>query len=893
MPNDASVTVEGVVTVALGSLEAGRAGFVQDASAGISVYLDAAIAEPIPPGRLVSVAGTIDDRFAQRTLRASLDRLRIVGTVELPTPIAMTTGAAGEAMEGSWVSVSGIVSSNPGDLADGLGVDIDDGSGSLRIVVGPDALPSTPIAIGMRLAVVGALGQRDSSGSGSAGYRVHATNPGDVTLVVDPSPEPTSGPSAEPSVGPSGPPSPAPSAGASPTTQPSTAPSTSPPSPPVSTPTPSPSPSASPQAAPISITAARRAGVGSVVRVVGVVTAERGQVGQPETIAIDDGGAGILVRLPAMSAPVARGTILDVSGVLAEPYGQREIRPRDGGLVDLGPGSIRAPIATSASALGEGLEGRLVSIEGRVTRSASKATSGDLSFEIRDATGLVRAMADTSSGVERASIRLGATLRIVGIVGQRASRKGRLDGYRVWVRDPGDVVAIAEPPHGSPGPGHPSAPPTVHNPIPIARAILAGGSATIEAVVLAGPSLLDASGRRIVVSDSSAGIEILVPKDAAAPPVGSSVRVSGDVGRAYGAPRMRADTIQRLGRRAIRPSDLSRPPGAAYEWRLVRVTGLIADLHKLGERWRAELRIGAGRTVVIDGLAGAGIPPSRVAEGRRVAITGIVRRPYPTAKDRRYAILPRGTEDVVVLGQAHSAGGPASGDGAHPWGGPASGSLAPNVPDVDLSALAEHVGERVRVGGLVVDVLTGGIVLDDGTAHGRVAFEADAAAYLTLLEPAEAINVIGVIRADRDGGYVVVVSDGADVARAGEPEAIEAETTNEPDAMASPVASSAMGTTSAPRRGLLGLNGDLAAPLTGIGSLVAVAAVSAGLALLRRRRANGRLAERVVARFARVTRPVDQAHARSGGKVAPPVGTVAPPVGTVAPPVGGASAGRE
>ena len=69
LPDGAAVTVEGVVTIGLGSLESGRSGFVQDATGGIAVYLDAPTAVVIAAGRLVRVAGSMDDRYAQRTVR--------------------------------------------------------------------------------------------------------------------------------------------------------------------------------------------------------------------------------------------------------------------------------------------------------------------------------------------------------------------------------------------------------------------------------------------------------------------------------------------------------------------------------------------------------------------------------------------------------------------------------------------------------------------------------------------------------------------------------------------------------------------------------------------------------------------------------------------------------
>ena len=51
------VTIEGVLTTALGALESGHGGFIQDASGGIALYLDAAVVGMWPPGMTVTVEG--------------------------------------------------------------------------------------------------------------------------------------------------------------------------------------------------------------------------------------------------------------------------------------------------------------------------------------------------------------------------------------------------------------------------------------------------------------------------------------------------------------------------------------------------------------------------------------------------------------------------------------------------------------------------------------------------------------------------------------------------------------------------------------------------------------------------------------------------------------------
>jgi hypothetical protein len=61
------VVVEGVLTTPLGSLEDGRGGFLQDATGGIALLLPTTPDAAIPVAAFVRAAGSLDDRYAQRT----------------------------------------------------------------------------------------------------------------------------------------------------------------------------------------------------------------------------------------------------------------------------------------------------------------------------------------------------------------------------------------------------------------------------------------------------------------------------------------------------------------------------------------------------------------------------------------------------------------------------------------------------------------------------------------------------------------------------------------------------------------------------------------------------------------------------------------------------------
>jgi hypothetical protein len=169
----------------------------------------------------------------------------------------------------------------------------------------------------------------------------------------------------------------------------------------------------------------------------------------------------------------------------------------------------------------------------------------------------------------------------------------------------------------------------------------------------------------------------------------------------------------------------------------------------------------------VHGQAGAGIPSTAILVGRRITVVGIVKRPYPTASDRRFAVLPRRGADVSI--------GPA-GNGA-PSGSVASATLGPPsstaggraidvTPDTDLAALGDHVGQRVRVGGLIARLAGDGFDLDDGTALAQVELRGGMAELLPYLRNGEAVAATGTVELI-DGSPVVVVDDEGALVRVG------------------------------------------------------------------------------------------------------------------------------
>jgi outer membrane biosynthesis protein TonB len=868
-----TVTIAGTLTTPLGAIDSSRIGFVQDGTGGIAVRLDAALPTPLAPGTAVTVTGSLGSYFSLRTLNVASATIVVTGSTDLPTPLALTTGALDETVEGLRIEVSGIVTEAPAPLADGLGITIDDGSGPIRIVAASAAQAGATVATGDSVMAIGPLGQRDSSGSGVAGYRVHATGAGELIVLVAPSPTPTPTPT----------PSPTPTL--TPTPPPTPSPTPAPTTPPSPTPTPSPTPSASPSATPpptatpIAISAARALPLGSRVTVGGAVTAEAGRLGTPPLLAIQDGSAGIVVRLADSAARPSRGTWIEIEGTLAAPYGQLEVRSLSR-LSVVGPAALPAPSLVDGSTLGEAVEARLVTLTGTVQARPTKASSGDITFVVDTGLGLVRLSADAAAGIAPATIKADDRLRLTGVAGQRASRKGALDGYRVWLRDATDVVRVAGPtPSGSPSPsptsspsgsprptGTPSAAPSSSSgpTISIAAAIrVRSGTVKVDGTVIAGATLLDATGRRIVVADRSAAIEILLAAGSTAPRVGSRVRITGEVGRAYGAPRIRATLVTATsGGSVVSPLELRVAPGTAHEWRLVRVRGDVVEIHKLGDRWRAELLVG-GQRIPISGLAGARIPATTLVEGRTATIVGIVRRPYPSATDRRFAIVPRGPSDVAIgpasddrstrssgsNGASGAAAGSASAGGTGPGAGTQGAATVAQPIDVDLAGVREHVGALVRVGGLVGDIGPDGFALDDGTATGHVLLRGAALDQLPLIETGDALNAIGVVEESATtsdpAAFVVAVTDPAGIVRVGDPIG-EAPSTAPSDAATSSDGAGAPDDATTHRAG--GLL-DAGLPDLGIAGIVLAGLASLAVTLLRRHRMRRQLAARVAQRL--------------------------------------------
>jgi hypothetical protein len=388
-------------------------GYVADATGGVAVLLASGAFQR---GAELLVTGTIDDRYAQRTIRADASGIVVVGPAPDPAPISIATIDVGEGMEGLLVDLAGTIVGGQTTLSGGIAVQLDDGSGEARVFVADVSGIDTGAWLpGSALRIHGVVGQRDSSGTGAAGYRVQPRDPDDVLTVAGP-PTPTPLPSASSS------PSPTSLGSASAIPSPSATPSAT----------------ATPAPALVTVAEARAAPTGARLRIRGVVTLPSGLV-EPASAVVEDASAAILVRLGDEAGTLRRGELVELSGTRSTKSGMLSLRVAAPPL-RLGFRAEPAPIRLATGRAGEVHEARLVLVRGAVSGRVTRSTSGAVSFDVDDGTGPLHVVVAPRTGITVNGIAKGAWLDIRGVLGQQTTGSQPLRGYRVWPRDRGDVA---------------------------------------------------------------------------------------------------------------------------------------------------------------------------------------------------------------------------------------------------------------------------------------------------------------------------------------------------------------------------------------------------------------------------------------------------------------------
>jgi Lamin Tail Domain len=404
-PDGALVVVAGTSLTGSDFYDGG--GYVADATGGIAVLVEGGT---FPRGVGLVVAGTVDDRYAQRTVRVDIADVGIDGASPEPESSPAETGAIGEAHEGTLVEISGLVQGSPTELASGLAFEVDDGSGPVRVLIGPATGISTADWLpGTALTLIGVVGQRDSSGTGTDGYRVQPRDDADVTLVSPPpTPQPT----------------PTPSSSSSPL------------------PTSYPSPTATPSAIPlVPIADARQADVGARVRIRGVVTMPTGLVEEGSAVVQDASGA-ILIRAGSEVGRLRRGQLVELTGTRSTKSGMVSLRVSAAAII-IGTQAEPVAVRRTTGGIREADEAVLVVIRGLVRDGPRRTTGGGLTFTLNDGSGPFRVFVSARTGITARNIPQGAWVEVHGVVGQQTTGAQPNEGYRLWPRDRADVTVVA------------------------------------------------------------------------------------------------------------------------------------------------------------------------------------------------------------------------------------------------------------------------------------------------------------------------------------------------------------------------------------------------------------------------------------------------------------------
>ena len=384
-PDGTTVTIEAVALTGSDFHDGG--GFVADATGGIAVILaDGAFAR----GQRLRITGELDDRFSQRTLRAG--SAASLGSAPGPAPTTTTSGAVGEDLEGRLIATSGAIVGSPTTLSSGLAFDVDDGSGATRVVIGTaTGIDTSAWLRGMNVAIIGVTGQRDSTGSGTDGYRVLLRDPADVLAVT-----------------PSGGPSPSPGAGGEGVTP---------------------------------IAEARQADRGTSLTVRGTVTLPGGLVDE-DTAVIQDATGAILLRIGEGAGTLKLGARVEASGERSTLSGMESLRVSEP-IVVLGTGSQPAARQVRTGGVSEADEATLVVASGAVVASARRFSSGTVSFEIDDGSGPLRVSLSATLRADRDSLAAGTWVEVRGVLGQETSLAKPDEGYRIWPRSAAEVRVTA------------------------------------------------------------------------------------------------------------------------------------------------------------------------------------------------------------------------------------------------------------------------------------------------------------------------------------------------------------------------------------------------------------------------------------------------------------------
>lgn len=182
-----------------------------------------------------------------------------------------------------------------------------------------------------------------------------------------------------------------------------------------------------------SIEVARTLPMGSEVTVVGTATTASGIFESSfydKGFGLQSGNSGIYVSDPENSG-IAVGDQVQVIGILADQEGLLVVRPT--AVVRIGVGAQIRPGRLPLNAIGEGSEGRLVTVSGIVSGPVVDDLPYGHKIPVSGANGNTVIFVNTQTGIDAASIAVGRSITVTGFSGQYA------DTYEVLPRSKADV----------------------------------------------------------------------------------------------------------------------------------------------------------------------------------------------------------------------------------------------------------------------------------------------------------------------------------------------------------------------------------------------------------------------------------------------------------------------
>ncbi|MDI9918903.1 hypothetical protein [Rhodococcus sp. IEGM 1379] len=182
-----------------------------------------------------------------------------------------------------------------------------------------------------------------------------------------------------------------------------------------------------------SIEVARTLPIGTAVTVEGIATTASGIFESSfydKGFGLQRGNSGIYVSDPENSG-IAVGDQVQVVGILADQEGLLVVRPTT--VVRIGAGAQIRPSRLPLNAIGEGSEGRLVTVSGIVSGPVVDDLPYGHKIPVSGTSGNTVIFVNTQTGIDVASIAVGRSIAVTGFSGQYA------DTYEVLPSSEADV----------------------------------------------------------------------------------------------------------------------------------------------------------------------------------------------------------------------------------------------------------------------------------------------------------------------------------------------------------------------------------------------------------------------------------------------------------------------